>query len=108
MAVYENCITLANSGSVGTCFYHNYKFVASDHVHVLWLKDGKLKREIALFLIVAIEQNKSKFMFNKEISDSTIEEVEFFLPIKNNQPNWAHMEAYIKNISKKIECALNK
>lgn len=106
MTIYENCITLANSGSVGTCFYHNYEFVASDHVHVLWLKEGKLKREIALFLIATIEQNKSKFMFNKEISERTIEEIEFLLPFKDNKPNWGYMEDYIKNLSNRIENAL--
>ena len=106
MTIYENCITLANSGSVGTCFYHNYHFVASDHVHVLWLKEGILKKEIALFLIATIEQNKSKFMFNKEISESTIEEIEFLLPTKDNKPNWEYMNEYINHISKKIEIAL--
>jgi len=106
LTIYENCITLANSGSVGKCFYHNYKFVPSDHVHVLWLKNGKLKKEIALFLIAVIEQNKDKFMFNKEISESTIKEIEFFLPIKNDKPDWVFMENYIENMSKKIESAL--
>lgn len=106
MNIYKNCITLANSGSVGTCFYHNYEFVASDHVHVLWLKEGKLKREIALFLITTIEQNKNKFMFNKEISESTIEEIEFLLPSKNNKPNWEYMNDYINRLSKEIEIVL--
>ena len=32
---YENCITLANRGSVGTAFYHCYEFIASDHVTAL-------------------------------------------------------------------------
>lgn len=30
--IFEDCITLANSGSVGTAFYQPFKFVASDHV----------------------------------------------------------------------------
>jgi nitrogen regulatory protein PII-like uncharacterized protein len=102
LTIYENCITIANSGSVGTCFYHDYKFVASDHVHVLWLKENNLKKEIALFLCAVIEQNKNKFMFNKEISESTIKEIEFFLPTKNDGPDWTFMEKHIKNISQQI------
>jgi len=108
LPIYEDCITIANSGSVGTCFYHNYKFVASDHVHVLWLKDMNLKREMALFLITTLEQNKSKFMFNKEISESTMKEVEFFLPTKDNNPNWEYMENYIKELDKKIKMSLEE
>src|SRR5690625_143910 len=30
--VFEDCLTVANSGSVGEVFYHPYKFIASDHV----------------------------------------------------------------------------
>ena len=29
---FEDCITIANSGSVGSAFFHQYEFVASDHV----------------------------------------------------------------------------
>ncbi len=35
MKEYENKITFANSGSVGSFFYHPYKFVASDHIMVV-------------------------------------------------------------------------
>ena len=30
--VFDNCLTIANSGSVGSTFYHTYRFIASDHV----------------------------------------------------------------------------
>ena len=30
--MFKDCITIANSGSVGASFYHPYTFVASDHV----------------------------------------------------------------------------
>ena len=30
--IFDNCLTIANSGSVGSSFYHPYNFVASDHV----------------------------------------------------------------------------
>ena len=106
LKIYENCITLANSGSVGTCFYHDYKFVASDHVHVLWLKNMNLQREIALFLIATIEQNKNKFMFNKEISESTIEEIDICIPTKNNLPDWEYMKKYIMKLSNEIKLSL--
>jgi hypothetical protein len=106
MKIYKNSITLANSGSIGICFYHDYEFVASDHVHILSLKEKQLTKEISLFLITTIEQNKTKFMFNKEISENTIKEIEINLPIKNNLPDWEYMEKYIKTIYTKIETSL--
>ena len=30
--IFSNCLSLANSGSVGSTFYQPFKFVASDHV----------------------------------------------------------------------------
>jgi len=30
--IFSNCISIANSGSVGASFYHPYNFIASDHV----------------------------------------------------------------------------
>jgi hypothetical protein len=29
---YKNCLSLANSGSVGSCFYQPFEFIASDHI----------------------------------------------------------------------------
>lgn len=56
MKIYKNCITIANSGSVGATFYHDYEFVASDHVTVMWLKDRPLTKKIALYLITLLEK----------------------------------------------------
>ena len=30
--IFSNCLSIANSGSVGACFYQPYRFIASDHV----------------------------------------------------------------------------
>ena len=38
--VFKNCISLANSGSVGTAFYEPFEFVASDHVTSLECKEA--------------------------------------------------------------------
>src|SRR3990167_6749180 len=43
MVIYQNALTLNNSGSVGYCFYHLYKFVASDHCTIVEIKDKKIK-----------------------------------------------------------------
>ena len=52
MVLYENKMTLSNSGSVGYLFFHEYPFVASDHVTVIGIKDKntELNEEIALYL----------------------------------------------------------
>ena len=67
MKIYTNKLTLANSGSVGTCFYHPYSFVASDHCMVIWLKDKEMNTHIALFLLPIFEKLKHKHDFGREI-----------------------------------------
>lgn len=97
--IYHDCLTIANSGSRGMVFYHEGSFIASDHVTVLWRKDGgKITKKIGLFLKPIIEKNAQRFLFNKEINNSTIKEIEIFLPYKNDKIDWDYMENYINSL----------
>lgn len=93
--VFENCISLANSGSVGKAFYEPFKFVASDHVTSL--KNVKLNNYQYLFLTSAIEKQKSNFNFNREINDDRIKTLQIMLPVsENNEPDYEYMSEYIQ------------
>ena len=105
MKIYENVLTLNNSGSVGYCFYHNYKIVCSDHCTVISIKDKKMKLNsyIALFLKPIIESIKEKYNFAREISDSRLKKEKIILPQdKLGNPDWSYMEQFSKSLSKKI------
>lgn len=120
MIIYKNCLTLSNSGSVGYLFYHDYEFVASDHVTVIWLneKSGmKLNKYIAIFLKPIFEKIKYRYNFGREISNYRIENEKLFLPVdKDNNPDWSFMESYVNSIENKVlftkvftnNCKLNK
>ena len=97
---FNNNITLANSGSVGTAFYQPYEYIASDHVTALKLKKGN--KYIYLFLASVIKKVEEKYSFNREINDIRIKREKILLPIDDKgEPNWAYMESYIKNIEAK-------
>ena len=105
MTIYINAMTINNSGSVGYCFYHPYKFVCSDHCTVIKIKDTTviLNNYIALFLKPIIESMKNKYNFGREISDKRMIHEKIELPINdNNKPDWIYMENYIKQLSTKI------
>jgi hypothetical protein len=105
MKIYKNALTLSNSGSVGYCFYHPYKFVASDHCTVIQIKDKKVKLNnyISLFLKPIIESMKNKYNFAREINNERLEKEKILLPITNDKsPNWEFMESYIKELSEEI------
>ncbi|WP_285651587.1 restriction endonuclease subunit S, partial [Helicobacter ailurogastricus] len=81
MKIHQNKITLANSGSVGSCFYHPYPFVASDHCMVVWLKERELNRHLALFCTTILRHSvQHKYGFNREINKERLLEESFKLP----------------------------
>ena len=96
----SNDLTLANSGSVGACFYQNYEYIASDHVTSLTLANGSAM--IYKFLSIVLSRLEEKYSFNREINDTRIKREKLILPIdKNGNPNWTYMENFIKNIEQK-------
>lgn len=96
----DNDLTLANSGSVGACFYHNYEYIASDHVTSLKLPNGS--DTVYKFISVILGRLEEKYSFNREINDTRIKREKILLPIdKDRNPNWFYMENFIKNIEQK-------
>ena len=95
--VFENCISLANSGSVGTAFYEPFAFGASDHVTSL--KRENTSQYVYLFLTAVLEQQKSNFDFNREINDLRIKKMRIMLPVDDNdEPDYQFMEDYMKEL----------
>ena len=89
--VFKNCISLANSGSVGTAFYEPFAFVASDHVTSLECKEAN--GYIYLFLTAVLEQQGSNFNFNREINDLRIKKMRVMLPVTDEgKPDYQFME----------------
>lgn len=92
---FEDCLTLANSGSVGKTFYHNYVFVGSDHITTL--KNESFSPYVYLFLAPIISRLKEKYNFNHEINDNRINKEVLLLPVSDaGEPDWNYMEEYVK------------
>lgn len=95
--VFGDCISLANSGSVGTAFYEPFDFVASDHVTAL--KTEGMSKYCYLFMTAIIEKQGSNFNFNREINDARIKNMQIMLPVTDSgEPDYEYMEQYAKNM----------
>lgn len=95
--VFGDCISLANSGSVGTAFYEPFNFVASDHVTAL--KTEGMPKYCYLFMTAVIEKQGSNFNFNREINDARIKNMQIMLPITDSgDPDYKYMEQYARNM----------
>ena len=94
--IFENCLTLTNSGSVGTAFYHPYFFVASDHV--THLKQTSMNKYHYLFIASIISKIfPSKYSFNREINDKRIKTEKIMLPVdESGEPDFDYMEKYMR------------
>lgn len=103
---FNDNLSLANSGSVGSCFYHFYEYVASDHVTGLSLK--KPDKNIYLFMSTVIQRISEKYSFSREINDQRIKKEKIMLPADSEgNPHWEYMSKFIQNIeAEKLEKAL--
>lgn len=101
MELHSNCLTIANSGSVGTAFYHPYEFVASDHVTVL--KNEKLNSYNSQFIISILNRLKDKYSFNREINNTRLKNEIIILPTDTKgNPDWLFMEQYMKKLENEL------
>jgi len=101
--IFENCLSLANSGSVGSCFYEPFKFVASDHI--THLKNPKNTKYSYLFTATLLNRLSQKYNFNREINDKRISNEIIILPITSDgKPDYAYMEQYTKNLMLRKYC----
>lgn len=100
---FENCLSLANSGSVGSCFYEPFKFVASDHI--THLKNSKNTKYSYLFTATLLNRLSQKYNFNREINDKRISNEIIILPITlDGKPDYIYMEQYTKNLMLRKYC----
>ena len=95
--VFGNCVSLANSGSVGSAFYEPFVFVASDHI--THLKTEGFSKWLYLFLSTTLKKQSVNFNFNREINDARIKKMQIMLPVApSGEPDYAYMEQYAKNL----------
>lgn len=98
---FSNCLTVANSGSVGSAFFHQYEFVASDHV--TQLKREGLDKYAYLFMLPLINRLSEKYSFNREINDNRIKREKLILPAtQTGEIDFAFMSSFMKEIEQDI------
>ncbi len=98
---FSNCLTLANSGSVGSSFFHQYCFIASDHVTEL--KREGMDKYAYLFMIPIINRLSEKYSFNREINDERIKREKLLLPTnETGEIDFAFMSSFMRDVEKDI------
>lgn len=94
-----NCLTV-DSAVLGSCFYQDKDFSASDHVEILRPK-FKMSKNIALFLATLINKNGSLigYSYAKKRSQKALATESIYLPTTpDGNPDWDCMEQFIAEI----------
>ena len=90
----ENFISISFLGSV---FYHTYKASLDMKIHSIQLKQTKLNRYIAEFMIIALRRMASIYSYGNQLSSTDILNKKIFLPVTtDNTPDYTYMENYMK------------
>ena len=98
-----NCITVTNNGSVGYAYYQTNQFTCSHDINVLYLKNFELNKYIALFLIVAIQQQKSCYAYSRKWRPMRMKSSNLILPTNNKgMPHYQYMEEFMKSKEKEL------
>lgn len=97
------CLTV-DSAVLGTCFYQEKDFSASDHVEIL-RPNFAINKEIGLFLSIIINRIGfiNGYAYDKKRSQTALKNESIFLPVdKSGNPDWEYMENTIKATEQEI------
>lgn len=102
----KNCITVGMVSNSKHAFWQEVDFVASQNILVL--RNKKWSKNIGLFICSLINNYlKDKCEYNEILKKDTFDNVKVLLPIKEiEEPDWAYMENYIKDIEKRVSVSL--
>lgn len=98
-----NTISLSYNGSVGYAFYQPVPFWATDDVNVLYFADKSISfnRDIALFICTILKQEQYRYCYGRKWVLDSMNETRIKLPTKDDRPDFAFMEEYIRSLRSK-------
>ena len=95
-------ITVCYNGSIGSAFYQESQFWASDDVNVFYPK-FEMDRYVALFFVSLFRKEGIRYQFLDKWTLDKMNETIVLLPCdENGVPDWDQIRSYIKGIYKKM------
>lgn len=103
-AIHEgNTISLTYNGSVGEAFYQETDFWASDDVNVLYAKDFKMDKSIALFFCAVLRLEKQMWSYARKWNLAQMNKTKIKLPVKKDgNIDFDFMRAYVGSLNDDI------
>ncbi len=93
-----NVLTI-DSATIGSCFYQEYDFSASDHVEKLIPLSKKFNKYNALFILTIINLEQKRYGYGRKFAQKRIKTTKIKLPVdKSGNIDYDFMENYIKTM----------
>ena len=97
-----NVITI-DSAVLGTAFYQNKEFSASDHVEILKPKNGYFSKNVGLFITTIINLENFRYNYGRKSNQKNVNDTIIKLPAKLNsnnefEPDWEYMGNFIEEL----------
>lgn len=94
----EGNVLTIDSATVGSCFYQELPFSASDHVEKLISRYDKFNKYIGLFISTVINLEQARYGYGRKFAQKRIKPTIIKLPVKNGKPDYDFMEKFIKSL----------
>lgn len=94
----EGNVLTIDSATVGSCFYQEYPFSASDHVEKLVPQFKQFNKYIALFIATVINLEQIRYGYGRKFAQKRIKPTKIKLPVKNGEIDFDYMEKFIKSL----------
>lgn len=94
----EGNVLTIDSATVGSCFYQEYRFSASDHVEKLIPQFKQFNKYIALFIATVINLEQIRYGYGRKFAQKRIKPTKIKLPMKNRKIDFDYMERFIKSL----------
>lgn len=95
------CLSVASNGDAGKIFVQTLPFAIAQDSYVLYLKNGIESENIYLFLATVMEKILISNYDDKAVWSKVQNDI-IKLPAKGDEPDWAYMEEFIRNIKDKV------
>lgn len=98
---HGNMITLAYDGSIGSCFYQEKDFFASEKIVTITTKQYPMNKYLAFFIIPILKHEATMYAYGgrKWTVKKQLKKTKLKLPIdETGKPDYEFMESYIKSL----------
>ena len=98
-----HAIAVTNNGSVGHAYYQETPFTCSHDINPLYLRDHKLSRDEADFLIKVIEEQGKLFQYARKWRPIRMVKSKIMLPVDDKgEPDYDYMAQYASEIRRRM------